>query len=100
MKYITKSLIFIALCSITFVLSSYTVYGHNSRNIRGYSGYNYYGQIKNYRQDNNYRRSYRDYYYSNKKDYGIYRRFNRFTLDRFTLGYRYRPYRYRRYDCR
>ncbi len=95
MKYITKSLIFIALCSITFVLSSYTVYGHNSRNIRGYSDYNYYGQIKNYKQGNNHRRSYRDYYYSNKKDYGIYRRFNRYTP-----AYRYRLYRNRRYSCR
>ena len=95
MKYITKSLIFIALCSITFVLSSYTVYGHNSRNIRDYSGDNYYGQIKNYKQGNNHRHSYRDYHYSNKKDYGIYRRFNRYTP-----GYRYRPYRNRRYGCR
>ncbi len=103
MKYITKSLISIALCFVSLVLSSYTVYGHNSGNIKGDDGYNYYGQTKNYRLGKNYkrnferdfRRSYRDYYLYSKKDYGIYRRFNRYIP-----GYRYRPYRYRRYDCR
>ena len=55
MKYITKSLIFIALCFVSLVLSSYTVYGHNSGNIKGDGGYNYYGQTKNYRQGKNYK---------------------------------------------
>ncbi len=107
MKYITKSLMFIALCFVSLVLSSYTVYGHNSGNIKGDGGYNYYSQTKNYRLGKNlkrdfkrnfrrnYSRSLRDYYFNNKKDYGIYRRFNRYRL-----GDRYRPYRYRRYDCR
>ncbi len=95
MKYITKSLIFIALCCITLSLTGYTVYGDNSIILKSYSGYNYYGQTKNYRQGNIYRRIYKDYYYSNKKDYGIYRRFKRYTPD-----YRYRPYRYRRYGCK
>ncbi len=95
MKYITKSLIFIALCFVSLVLSSYTVYGHNSGNIKGDDGYNYYGQTKNYRLGNDYRRNYRDYNYSKKKYYSIYRR-----LFRYTPGYRKRPYRYRHYGCR
>ena len=95
MKYITKSLLLIALCCITLALSGYTVYGHNNGNIRGDNGYNYYGQTKNYRQGSNYRRSHRDYYYDNIKDYRSYRRFKRYIP-----GYRNRPYRYRRNGCR
>lgn len=100
MKYITKGLIFMALCCITLVLSSYTVYGHNSVNIKVYSGYDYYGQTKNYRLGNNYRRGYRDYNYnnynySNRKYYGINRRFNRYKP-----GYSYKPYKYGRHGCR
>ncbi len=95
MKYIKKSLIFIVLCCMALVLSSYTVYGHGRKNTRSYSRDNYYGQTKSYRRGNNYKRSNRDYYYSKKKNYGIYRRFNRYTR-----GYRYRPYRNRRYGCR
>ncbi len=95
MKCITKYLIFIALFCIALVLSSYTVYGHNSGKIRGSSGYNYYGHIKNCRQCNNDRRIYRNYNYSNKKDYGIYVRFKRYIP-----SYLYKPYRYRRYGCK
>ncbi len=100
MKYITRSLIFIALCCITLVLSSYTVYGRNNGSIRGNSGYSYYGQIKNYRSGNNYKRGYRNYNnnnysYSDRKYYGLNRDFKRYSP-----GYRYRPYRYRRYGCR
>ncbi len=100
MKYIAKSLIFIALCCITLVISGYTVYGHNNGRIRVDSGYSYYGQTKNYGLGNNYRRGYRDYCdnnysYSDRKYYGINRRFKRYSP-----GYRYRPYRYRRNDCR
>ena len=75
MKYITRSLVLITLCCITLILSGYTVYGYNSRNTKGYGNYNYYGQTKNYRHGNYYRRSYRDHYYSNKHDYRNYKRF-------------------------
>ena len=100
MKYITKSLIFIALCCITLVLSSYTVYARNNGKIRSDSGYSYYGQPKNYRPGYDYKcgdrdYSYNNYNYSNRKYFGTNRRFNRYTP-----GYRYRPYRYGRYDCR
>ena len=92
MRSITKSLIFISLCFITLILSSYTVYGHNNRNIDSYSGYNKYCQIKNCRKCKNGRHYYRDNYYYYKKNYNIYKQ-----------PYRSNPIyrnRYRRYGCK
>ncbi len=99
MKYITKYLILIVFCCITLVLSSYTVYGHNRRNIRGGSGYNCCDHTKNYRQGNNNKYSYKHNYghscRGDKKDYGIYMRFYRYTP-----GFRYKTHGYKRYGCR
>ena len=106
MKYIMRSLVLITFCCISLILSSYTVYGYDSRNINSWGNYSYNGRIKNYRRGDS------DNYYSNKYDYRnnkslyyYYRpgyRYNYKPGYRYSSrpSYRYSPYKYRRYNCR